>query len=329
MVPSPCHPLYLSINQFYNLTSQTYILDEFFNTNHELENIIKTNSLKPKALLVINPHNPTGKILSPHNMRKIVKYCYDNQLVLISSEVLQDQSHFINFSNTLNESSEFKSFRSIVNEMPFPYNQQELFSFYSISKSPLYEGSSRTGYLHVLNLDQDVKKELYKHISMDICTSIPGQIILDLLTQIKLCQDDFFAELKTDLENSQMIIRDKFFSFIDRLNSLDENLFKYIEKPKAGYSLFIELNSELIQNLRSSNSENLKNCEIYAKCLKNSKGITVTPGTMYGDYPNHIAINLCQKYFDQPEILEKILDFNCQAKRLIFPTVNQLSFKKI
>ena len=294
-----------------NLNSKFYSLDSENTIDIHTNSSFKTdqNTTQPKAMLVINPQTPTGKVLSPEEMQKIIKYCYDNSLVLIASEVLQDQCY----------SDDFKSFRSQVNLMHSPYNQQELFSFYSISKSPLFEGSSRTGYLNILNLDEDVKRELYKHISMDICTSIPGQIILDLITQIKLSNknDIFHMDLKLDLETSQKILREKFFDQIENLNKnyTKSSLFKFIEKPQAGHSIFIQLNLEVFEKNKRSfisgdrENLNLTNCELYSKALYDMTGVLVTPGIEYGNFPDHIVINFCNEYLANAQV-KHVLEFN-------------------
>jgi len=41
----------------------------------------------PKALVVINPGNPTGQVLSGDNIKDIIKFCYDNSLAIIADEV--------------------------------------------------------------------------------------------------------------------------------------------------------------------------------------------------------------------------------------------------
>ena len=42
-----------------------------------------------RALVVINPGNPTGGVLSRGNQEDIVKFCEDEKLVLVADEVYQ------------------------------------------------------------------------------------------------------------------------------------------------------------------------------------------------------------------------------------------------
>ena len=69
MVPIPQYPLYSATNSEFNAHQINYYLDEENNWNldiGELERALseaKENCL-PRALVVINPGNPTGQVLS-------------------------------------------------------------------------------------------------------------------------------------------------------------------------------------------------------------------------------------------------------------------------
>lgn len=42
-----------------------------------------------RAMVIINPGNPTGQCLSEANLRAILNYCYQENLVLLGDEVYQ------------------------------------------------------------------------------------------------------------------------------------------------------------------------------------------------------------------------------------------------
>ncbi len=288
------------------------------NTPYTFEkNILKIEKPQPnsKAMLVINPGTPNGKILNKQEMEQIIKFCVENNMFLIASEVLQELSHTNNFL----------SFRSVVNSMLHPYNKLELFTFYSSSKSWLFQSSARAGYLNIMNLDPDVYKELYKHISMDICTSIPGQIVLDIVLNPPsinelLYNTEFLNNYFNSLEVSRKKLNGNYYSKIDILNDYNSNCYKPIEYPNAGFSLFIELEKNKNYNNNVLNTTPL--CEIYSKKLYEETGILSTPGTEYGDFPNHIVFNLSNDYLNIQE-MKSITYFNSN----FFKTKTE--FKKI
>ena len=42
-----------------------------------------------RAMVIINPGNPTGQCLSEANLREILNFCYQENLVLLGDEVYQ------------------------------------------------------------------------------------------------------------------------------------------------------------------------------------------------------------------------------------------------
>jgi alanine transaminase len=42
---------------------------------------------EPKAIVVINPGNPTGQVLSLQNIKDIIKWAFDKKLFILTDEV--------------------------------------------------------------------------------------------------------------------------------------------------------------------------------------------------------------------------------------------------
>lgn len=45
--------------------------------------------IKVRAMVIINPGNPTGQCLSEANLKEILTFCYQNNVVLLGDEVYQ------------------------------------------------------------------------------------------------------------------------------------------------------------------------------------------------------------------------------------------------
>lgn len=45
---------------------------------------------KVRALVFINPGNPTGNCLSVENLRDLIQFCNDEKIVLLADEVYQE-----------------------------------------------------------------------------------------------------------------------------------------------------------------------------------------------------------------------------------------------
>jgi len=232
----------------------------------------ETKTQRPKAMVVINPNNPTGRLLTRYEMEEIVVFCVENRLVLIASEVLQDLVH----------EGEFLSFRSVINSLTAPYNKLELLSTHSASKSNLFNSGARAGYLNTLNIDPDVKAQLYKHISMDICSGLPGQIVMDLTLSPPRLEEGIFSpefifKYKASIKLSKHIHREIVIDVGDSIAS--SKLFTF-NQPKAGFTFFINLNANFISDSKNRRllmkSEPL--CDVYANRLFKEKRILCTPG---------------------------------------------------
>lgn len=136
----------------------------------ELESALDRNKEKcnPKAIVVINPGNPTGSVLTEQNIREIIKFAHKHQLMIIADEVYQH--------NIWKEGAKFHSFKRVMHDLGLKF---ELASMMSSSKGYMGECGLRGGYCELINLDADVKAMFLKMLSARLCSSILGQISMD------------------------------------------------------------------------------------------------------------------------------------------------------
>jgi alanine transaminase len=137
LVPIPQYPLYSASIMLLGSTLAGYELDENDNWSVDIKSLDKVykehhdSGHRLKAMVIINPGNPTGNILSEQNIEDIIKFCYENKLVILADEVYQN--------NIYSKTKKFHSFKKVLNKLPYPYNKTILFSFHSISKGYLGE----------------------------------------------------------------------------------------------------------------------------------------------------------------------------------------------
>jgi len=108
MVPIPQYPLYSASIALYGGQLVPYYLDEEKGWGldiNELRRSLEASRSKGvcvRALVFINPGNPTGQCLTEENLRDLLAFCHENQLVLMADEVYQENSEFqINQSSKL------------------------------------------------------------------------------------------------------------------------------------------------------------------------------------------------------------------------------------
>jgi alanine transaminase len=172
MTPIPQYPLYSASLALYGGAQIGYFLDE--NNEWQLNQSILTASweaattkgIKPKAIVAINPSNPTGSILSRENLEMIVRFAHSHSLAIIADEVYQE--------NIYGEEFHFHSFAGVMSEMK--ETDVSLFSLHSVSKGYLGECGHRGGYLELRNVPEDVLAEFIKIQSINLCSNASGQL---------------------------------------------------------------------------------------------------------------------------------------------------------
>jgi len=176
MIPIPQYPLYSASLAEYNMAQVGYYLDEARNWAldvNELERAYaaSANSCNIRAIVVINPGNPTGQVLTRDNVEQIIRFAADKKLFIFADEVYQH--------NVYAEGSAFHSFRKVMHDMGPPFSGLEVASFMTCSKGYMGECGIRGGYAEVLNMDPDVMSMLQKSISAKLCPTVIGQACMD------------------------------------------------------------------------------------------------------------------------------------------------------
>ena len=87
LVPDPGYPAYASIVRICGGIPRPYRLEASSGFALDLKEIEKTLSPKTKALVLNNPHNPTGAVYSDEDIRRLAAVCDDRKIPIVSDEV--------------------------------------------------------------------------------------------------------------------------------------------------------------------------------------------------------------------------------------------------
>ena len=71
----------------------------------------------PKAIVIINPGNPTGSVLSRQNIEDIIRFAKKEKLLLIADEVYQHniwEGEFFSFKKVMNDMNENIELASVM-----------------------------------------------------------------------------------------------------------------------------------------------------------------------------------------------------------------------
>lgn len=178
MIPVPQYPLYSATLSEYGAYQIEYYLDEDHNwalNIDELERALTEAKERcvPRGIVIINPGNPTGQVVSRENIENVIRFAYKHHLFVMADEVYQE--------NTYLSDHPFHSFKKVLMEMGAPYNQMAMASFHSASKGWHGECGSRGGYYELINLEQDVRNQINKLVSACLCSSVWGQVVMDAI----------------------------------------------------------------------------------------------------------------------------------------------------
>ena len=191
MIPIPQYPLYSASLAEYTMEQVGYYLDEKRNWAldiEELERAIQEGRRRcdVRAIVIINPGNPTGQVLTRENIEAVIKFAYKENLFILADEVYQH--------NIYDENSKFFSFKrvsetcvsmiiflivsspKVIMELGAPYSEMEVASFMSCSKGYMGECGIRGGYAEIVNMDTGVMAMLQKSISARLCPTVLGQV---------------------------------------------------------------------------------------------------------------------------------------------------------
>lgn len=87
LIPAPDYPLWTAMTSLADGTPVHYVCDELNGWQPDLEDIRSKVTPKTKAIVIINPNNPTGAVYSREVLEGIVQIARENQLLLLSDEI--------------------------------------------------------------------------------------------------------------------------------------------------------------------------------------------------------------------------------------------------
>ncbi|MGO1508644.1 MAG: pyridoxal phosphate-dependent aminotransferase [Microbacteriaceae bacterium] len=87
LIPTPDYPLWTAMTSLADGTPVHYLCDENNGWQPDLEDIRSKITPRTKALVIINPNNPTGAVYSREMLEGLVQIARENELLLLSDEI--------------------------------------------------------------------------------------------------------------------------------------------------------------------------------------------------------------------------------------------------
>lgn len=181
LVPIPQYPLYTATLSLLNAHCVPYHLEEDKAWGTDVKAIrqslieAKSAGINVRAIVVINPGNPTGASLSAEDVHSVLDLAAEEKLVVLADEVYQTNVFVGEFTSFK------KRLRQLQQEVPGKYDDVELASLHSVSKGMVGECGQRGGYFELVGFDPLVAAEIYKFVSIMLCPPVIGQCLLEMM----------------------------------------------------------------------------------------------------------------------------------------------------
>jgi alanine transaminase len=307
MLPIPQYPLYSASVALFGGTQVGYYLNEENGWSLSVEELncslrnARSLNIDVKALVIINPGNPTGQCLSIENMREIISFVHKEKLVLLADEVYQE--------NVYAEGKKFHSFKKVLASMGSQYSESvELFSFHSVSKGFLGECGKRGGYLEATNIHPDILGVLYKLASISLCPNVPGQFMVDLMVNPPKPGDGSYSLYVQERDSILQSLKRRAKLLSEELNKIPG--FSCTELEGAMYAFpKIKIPPRAIEE---ANKQGKAPDLMYCLELLDNTGIVCVPGSGFGqrDGTFHFRTTILPPESQIQEVITKLSTFH-------------------
>ncbi len=283
MIPIPQYPLYSASLTLYGGARIGYFLDE--DHGWQLDESILTQSIQdaekrginPRGVVVINPGNPTGAVLSAENIGMIIRFAKTHGLAIIADEVYQE--------NIYDQHLPFWSFAKIMAETG--ERDVTLFSLHSVSKGFLGECGHRGGYVEFRNIPDDVLAQFVKLQSISLCANLVGQLATYMMVAPPQQGEESYAGYISEKEAILHDLKAKAEILGNGINGIKG---MSVTVPHGAMYAFVRFElpgGKDVAHMRAAEREAYEEERDSAYCLAllEETGICVVPGSGFGQKP--------------------------------------------
>lgn len=309
LTPIPQYPLYSATLTLMGAHILPYYLDEskgWATSIPSLEAALKKANdagIKTRALVIINPGNPTGQVLDANVIDEVIGFAHRHKIVLLADEVYQE--------NVYAPKKKFHSFRERLLAIGGKIAQeQQLISFHSISKGIIGECGRRGGYTQYINIPHDAFTEIVKLPSVRLCPNVDGQLYTALM--LNPPREGELSYETDRLERSKifnsLVSRAQFLE--GELNAIPGITSQPIEGAMYAFPK-LTLPKEYVDYAVKKGKTPATADALWAMELLENTGVLVVPGSGFGQEPGtyHFRTTILPQRAQLEKVVEKINGF--------------------
>ena len=276
LIPSPDYPLWTACTNLAGGTAVHYICDEQSDWYPDIADIESKITPKTKAIVVINPNNPTGALYPRELLEKIVDIARRHELIIFSDEI---------YDRLVMDGEEHISTASLA---------PDLFcvTFSGLSKSHMACGF-RVGWM-ILSGNKALAKDYIAGINMlsnmRLCSNVPGQSIIQTALGGYQSVNEYIVPGGRVYEQREFI-----YKAINDIPGLS------VVKPKAAFYLFPKIDTKKF---------NILDDQQFALDFLREKRVLIVPGSGFNwKQPDHFRIVYLPRIEILSEAAEKLGEF--------------------
>ena len=266
----------VSIDDIYTGKAVHYICDEQSEWYPDIDDMRKKITDRTKAIVIINPNNPTGALYPKEVLQQIVELAREHQLIIFSDEI---------YDRLVMDGLEHVSIASLA---------PDLFcvTFSGLSKSHMIAGF-RIGWM-ILSGNKAIAKDYIEGLkmlsNMRLCSNVPAQSVVQTALGGHQSVNDYIVPGGRIYEQREYVY--KAFCDIPGITAV---------KPKAAFYMFPKIDTKKF---------NITNDEKFAlDLLRDKKLLIVHGGGFNWGQPDHFRVVYLPRIEVLKDAVEKITDF--------------------
>lgn len=276
LIPSPDYPLWTATATLAGGNVVHYICDEQSEWYPDLDDIRSKITDRTKAIVIINPNNPTGAVYPREILEQIVQIARENELIIFSDEI---------YDRLVMDGYEHVSIASMAPDV-------FCVTFSGLSKSHMIAGF-RIGWMILSGAKNRAKgyiEGLNMLSSMRLCSNVPAQSIVQTALGGYQSSDELLLPGGRIYEQREFI-----YHALNRIPGISA------VKPKAAFYIFPKIDTAMY---------NIHNDEQFVlDFLRKEKVLLVHGGGFNWPEPDHFRVVYLPRVGELEEAMEKLEHF--------------------
>lgn len=276
LIPSPDYPLWTASATLAGGKVVHYICDEQAEWYPDMDDIRSKITDRTKAIVLINPNNPTGALYPEPVLQELVEIAREHQLIIFSDEI---------YDRLVMDGLEHTSIASLA---------PDLFcvTFSGLSKSHMIAGY-RIGWM-ILSGNKEIAKDYIEGINMlsnmRLCSNVPAQSIVQTALGGHQSVNDYIVPGGRIYEQRECV-----FNMLNNIPGVS------VVKPKAAFYAFPKLDVKKF---------NISDDEKFALDFLKEKKVLIIQGSGFNwKQPDHFRIVYLPRVAVLEECMDKLGDF--------------------